>query len=285
MRAKRVIAAGTISVVVLAVGVAVGVFLLSSNAQGQDALLQPANEVGPHPFMPTVGTDVTIRSGTAQSGRYAGDSVGLYGGTRNVSSCNKVQMIRYLQANPAKAAAWAQVEGIPVNMVSGYIAGLTPVILRYDIYVVNHGFANGLPTAIPEVLQAGEAVLVDKNGVPRVRCYCGNPLTIAYTPIRHYVGHRWIDFRPRYVITVNNSPRVITNYTLIDVYTGDPFIRRSEWELVELQYPGLYGRSGAGIVPTSVNGVADGPVQENGSGQCMPSVCPGPQVPQQTTTT
>ena len=60
------------------------------------------------------------------------------------------------------------------------MAGLTDVILAVDTRVTNHGFRNGSAYAIDSVLQAGTAVLVDSFGVPRVRCYCGNPLLQAH---------------------------------------------------------------------------------------------------------
>ena len=56
---------------------------------------------------------------------------------------------------------------------------LTDVILQIDTRVTNHGFRDGVANPINSVLQAGTAVLVDIFGVPRVRCFCGNPLAPA----------------------------------------------------------------------------------------------------------
>ena len=67
---------------------------------------------------------------------------------------------------PQKASAWAAAKGISVNQISTYIGGLTPMTLRYDTRVTNHGYVNGQANAIPEILQAGQAVLVDSHGVP-----------------------------------------------------------------------------------------------------------------------
>jgi uncharacterized protein DUF6777 len=78
-------------------------------------------------------------------------------------------------SSPDKAAAWAGVEGITPADIPRYVVELTPVTLRSDPAVTNHGFANGTPTTLRSVLQVGTAVLVDKFGVPRVRCMCGNP--------------------------------------------------------------------------------------------------------------
>ena len=177
-----------IALVLVGAGVGVGLWLNRTSAEAGEVFLQPANSAGGDPFTPNVGTDVPVRgnvssaleSGSLSSGAirsYSGDSVGLYGGTRSLMSCNPQQMIRYLEASPAKAAAWAAVEEISTSKISSYISGLTPMTLRYDTRVTNHGFVNGQADSIQEILQAGQAVLVDSYGVPRARCYCGNPLT------------------------------------------------------------------------------------------------------------
>lgn len=83
-------------------------------------------------------------------------------------------MVAFLQANPQKASAWSGVLGITPGDIPAYVAGLTPLILRSDTAVTNHGFRDGKATNVHSVLQAGTAVLVDKYGVPRVRCHCGN---------------------------------------------------------------------------------------------------------------
>ena len=67
--------------------------------------------------------------------------------------------------------------GITPEEIPAYIAGLSDVVLQADTRVTNHGFLDGQANPIDEVLQAGTAVLVDAYGIPRARCYCGNPLT------------------------------------------------------------------------------------------------------------
>jgi hypothetical protein len=56
------------------------------------------------------------------------------------------------------------------------VAGLTAVRLRFDTRVTNHGFRDGEANAFQSILQAGTAVMVDDQGIPRVKCNCGNPL-------------------------------------------------------------------------------------------------------------
>ena len=184
---KRVLI-GLVILAVIGAGAGLGFALTgkSTAAGASEVFLQPTNAQGQNPFTPNVGTDASVpstasgaltpTSGTSLAS-YSGNSVGLYGGTLDQSSCNPQQMITYLQANPSKASAWAAAEGISVNQISTYIGGLTPMTLRYDTRVTNHGYVNGQANAIPEILQAGQAVLVDSHGVPRARCYCGNPLT------------------------------------------------------------------------------------------------------------
>ena len=83
-------------------------------------------------------------------------------------------------------------------------AKLTPVTLTRDTRVTNHGYRNGRPTPRQSVLQAGSAVLVDRYGVPRARCGCGNPLIPpARVRVRPtYVGPPWPGWNPINVVVV-----------------------------------------------------------------------------------
>ena len=230
-----------IGLVILAVILAgaLGIVLTEGStpaANASEIFLQPTNAQGQNPFTPNVGknapaTTKTAAALTPSSGTnlasYSGNSIGLYGGTLDTSSCNPGQMVAYLAANPQKASAWAAAEGIPVSQVSTYINGLTPMTLRYDTRVTNHGYVNGQANAIPEILQAGQAVLVDSHGVPRARCFCGNPLTppaaVSGTP--HYTGVQWTSFSPTTTIVIIQSSTTIDNFTLINNSTGEAFSR------------------------------------------------------------
>jgi hypothetical protein len=173
----------------------------------------------------TVPSNVKPAPGPGGYRTTQGASPGLYGGTRNNSSCDRELLINYLVANPDKAGAWALVEGINPGDIPGYIRSLTPVILRVDTRVINHGFANGVATRREVVLEAGTAVLVDSYGMPRAKCYCGNPLlppTIYREPV--YTGTYWPTFYPSDVVVVTRVTQV-TVITIIDVVTGDPFDR------------------------------------------------------------
>jgi hypothetical protein len=272
---KRVLI-GLVILAVIGAGAGLGIALTgkSTAAGASEVFLQPKDAQGQNPFTPNVGTDASVpstasgaltpTSGTSLAS-YSGNSVGLYGGTLDQSSCNPQQMVTYLEANPSKASAWAAAEGISVTQVSSYIGGLTPMTLRYDTRVTNHGYVNGQANAIPEILQAGQAVLVDSHGVPRARCYCGNPLTppeaVAGSP--QYVGAQWSEFSPATVIVVQQSTTVINNFTLISNTTGQAFTR-----------------------PSGTSGTSDTPSPTCNNGPSMPGVtfCTNPTTTTPTTT-
>ncbi|MGW7418434.1 DUF6777 domain-containing protein [Streptomyces sp. NPDC054863] len=207
----------------------------TTSAGDQDVLLQPVAAQGPDPFTqstaktsaPLPSTTAATPAGTASAAartahRISGGTPGLYGGTQSLSSCDVEQQIRYLtgsDADRAKARAFADAERIDPASIAGFLRGLTPVVLRVDTRVTNHGFSNGSSTSYQSVLQAGTAVMVDANGMPRVRCACGNPL-LPPTVVRGAVSHRgqpWTGYRPTEVVVVTPAPVVINNLTIVNI--------------------------------------------------------------------
>ena len=197
------------------------------------------NSTGANPFTPNLSTPVGDRlptttttaptatsSGVTNLVSRRGTDPGLYGGTRNATSCDQEQMIQFLKDNPDKGAAWASVEGISTAQLETFIRGLTPVILLADTRVTNHGFSNGRATSLQSVLQAGTAVLIDSTGVPRAKCACGNPLLppVAARGRTTQRGDPWPGFDPAAPVVVSAGPTTI-NVTLIDINTGVPFDR------------------------------------------------------------
>lgn len=180
-------------------------------------------------FTPPMGTDTPVATPVATSGvqNANAETQGLFGGTLDNSSCDKAALVAFLQANPDKAGPWAQTLGISTAQIPEFVAPLTPVLLRSDTAVTNHGFENGTITVVPAVLQAGTAVLVNQFGQPVVKCYCGNPLTApppGVTKVR-YTGPTWPAFVPGAMTVVVPSTVVIDNYVLVDVTTNVTFVR------------------------------------------------------------
>lgn len=212
-----------------------------TSAEPGEIFLEPADAPGEAPFTESVDTNtapapVQLMSATSPAPDNApaggsertgvrsvqGVAPGLYGGTNRESACDVEKLIDFLQANPDKAAAWASVQGITVRSIPQFVRSLTPVVLRADTRVTNHGFFNGQATPFQSVLEAGTAVLVDDLGQPRVKCNCGNPLAppqAQQTGVR-YTGDRWPTFRPDRVLVIVNTKRVsVTTFILVNLVT------------------------------------------------------------------
>ena len=164
--------------------------------------------------VPDTAAQITPPAGI--HGSYTGSTPGLYGGTMNKASCNATQMVTFLKANPDKAAAWAGVFNIPTDQIETFVSRLTPMILRADTAVTNHGFRDGHATELRSVLQAGTAVLVNDQGEPVVKCGCGNPLTAPPTKsARSYTGPQWPAFTPNSVIEVTRTANPVNEFVLV----------------------------------------------------------------------
>jgi hypothetical protein len=237
--------------------VAVGLVVLGDDdeqAGAGEIFLEPAATMGDDPFsdasfeadtIPTSAPSTTEppRSTTTGSSTAVrsvpGGQVGLYGGTGNQSRCDVDGMSAFLQRSPDQAAAfvaalntdptlrWSGGTQVTVAQLPAYLDELTPVTLTRDTRVTNHGFSNGRPTPRQSVLQAGTAVLIDRYGVPRARCACGNPLIppqrITTTP--RYTGPPWPGFAPTTVVVVTEVDVEIDVFVLVDLVTGDLFER------------------------------------------------------------
>ncbi|WP_416482447.1 DUF6777 domain-containing protein [Streptomyces sp. CL12] len=218
---------------------------------GEEVFLQPAAEQGPNPFTASMATG-PARTGTPRptgTGRTAdvsappaglavaplaaaralsGGTPGLYSGSVRVSGCDVERQIGGLTADPARRDAFAHVAGVSPADLPGYLRALTPVLLRADTRVTNHGYQGGRTAGYQAVLQAGTAVLVDNRGVPRVRCACGNPLRPP-EEARGGVGARgtaWSGYRPNQVIVVTPAPQTVGSLTLLDAGTNTWIERR-----------------------------------------------------------
>lgn len=197
-------------------------------AQSGEVFLQAAGKTGPDPFTESTAKDSTAppvspspatESAPSNAVRGVdGGAPGLYGGTRSVGSCDVEKQITYLQQAPEKNRAFASVAGVDTADVPAYLRSLTPVQLRMDTRVTNHGYRDGAVTSYQAVLQAGTAVLVDDRGVPRVRCACGNPLTspVAQQGTLKRTGDSWPSYRSSDVVVVSPATTVVTTFVIFD---------------------------------------------------------------------
>lgn len=177
---------------------------------------------------PTATADATAppEEGTGAGGGVVPASApGLYGGTQDQQSCDPDQLVEFLEGDQDKAEAWARVQDIEVEEIDEFVAGLTPVVLRRDTRVINHGYRDGKADAYAAVLQAGTAVLVDEYGVPRAKCSCGNPLAPPrpVTTATRYQGARWTGFSPDKVVVVKATTRI--SVIILVSPDGTPFGR------------------------------------------------------------
>lgn len=218
----------TATIAVLAT-LATGIAGCGTEAVGQPTAvrLDPVRAVGANPFSPPVGKGQTGITGPRGSGgSVAANTVGLFGGTEKLASCDPHKLVVFLGNHPDKAAAWAGVLGIRTTDIATFVSGLTSVILRSDTLVTNHGFVNGHATAVNAVLQAGTAVLVDKHGAPVTRCFCGNPLTRPGSFDRiTFVGTPWPTFSNVTITVIQSVSVVINNFVLVEPRTGVSFTR------------------------------------------------------------
>ncbi|MEK9839373.1 MAG: DUF6777 domain-containing protein, partial [Ilumatobacter sp.] len=146
--------------------------------------------LGPDSFAPTFATGQLDQATITElrSAQEAGESEGLYvvpsgtygGPGKNI--CDVEGMKEFFRRNPAKAVAWAGVQGIDPGQIDAYLDSLNPAFLAQDVQLTMYGFRGGQAYGYQAVLQAGTAVLVDDQGIPRVRCACGNPLVPGDTP-------------------------------------------------------------------------------------------------------
>lgn len=207
---------------------------------GGEVFLQAADKSGPDPFTESTATDSSTPPETPSATptrseppnvtrAVDGSAPGLYGGTRKVTSCDVEKQIKFLQANPTKTNAFASVLGIRSSDVAAHLRALTPVQLRMDTRVTNHGYRDGAATSYQAVLQAGTAVLVDDRGVPRVRCACGNPLKppVALKTTPKPRGDSWPSYRPQNVVVIERSTVIINVFILYDPDRDDWFSRPS----------------------------------------------------------
>ncbi|GAQ62453.1 PASTA domain-containing protein [Streptomyces scabiei] len=161
---------------------------------------------------------------TPHSGLQQGNAPGLYGGTQKPTVCDVRKLEDFLAApeNEKKAQEWARVTGVKVDGIGRYLDSLTPVLLRHDTLVKNHDYKKGRAVPFDALLEAGIAVLVDDQGLPAVKCSCGNPLrAFDADPGRidvDFPGDKeWKGYDASGVVVVEPSPERLKEIKLVDV--------------------------------------------------------------------
>jgi Domain of unknown function (DUF6777)/TIR domain len=220
--ARRVLVPLLLLISILAVGFAIWTVIpttTSDQAAGEE--IPESVDTVVNPFLVGVEPDAPETRKPKAAGAVKGDVPGLYGGTRRKTSCDAARLVAFLQTHPDKGAAWAGALGMSLDQVPSFVTQLTPVILRADTRVTNHGFVDGHVTTFYSILQAGTAVLVDQHGVPAVKCFCGNPLTQASSDPPHpYRGNPWPGFDAKKVIVIKPATSAIKSLTVVDTSTG-----------------------------------------------------------------
>ncbi|MFH8478810.1 DUF6777 domain-containing protein [Streptomyces sp. NPDC018055] len=266
----------------------------TGTADAEDVLLQPLGEPGPGPFTkptarpapsPSVTRSPQEGDGSAPGAvhRVSGAVPGLYGGVRSEASCDVAQQARLLTADQDKARAFAEKAGIEAVQIPGYLRSLTPVVLRADTQVTNHGYSSGSATAFQAVLQAGTAVLVDGKGLPKVRCACGNPLdrpVVAKGQVAHR-GERWAGYDPARILAVDPSPRPASSLVIVDT-ADNAWIERAVGDDVardrDPEDPPPFEPSEDLLFPSPARPTDPGPTETAPSAPAEPegSPCPDP---------
>ncbi|MEU6314189.1 DUF6777 domain-containing protein [Streptomyces sp. NPDC047014] len=255
----------------------------AAGAESQEVHLQAVATAGPDPFTASSATAESsplqppLPNPTGQGIRTVNAATpGLYGGTQRLGSCDVEQQVGFLTADSAKARAFAQAAGLQEEDIPKFLRGLTPVVLRADTRVTNHGFRDGRADAFQSVLQAGTAVLVDEHGMPRVRCGCGNPLgaprAAKGAPV--HKGEPWNGYQPNQVIVIEPTTHVINNLVIVNI-ADNTWIERKHGD------DGAQDRTPQLVPPYDpADGIPDGPAHPTGS----PSASPCPATPGSATT-
>lgn len=209
------------------------VVLIAANSTGDDRYM-PSVVVAPIEIADTVAGDIT--SFTAQlpfsAGRGArlvsGTQAGLYGAFGPTAVCDVPAAANYLDAHPDRAVSWATAIGFAAEKIPYYLNTLTPVALTADTWVTATILVDGGPERVQTVLQAGNAVLIDQAGVPRMHCATGDPLIppanidLRALDVR---GKAWPDFAVENVVAVayaaGAARPVVTEFILRDLSSGE----------------------------------------------------------------
>jgi hypothetical protein len=185
-----------------------------------------------NPEGPCAGAD-----GSAGTGPVTGGTAGVFGGAELGDVCDTGALGASLGVAPGLAAEWVAVQGIGPEQLDEFLGELTPVVLLDDTAVTDHRLERSEAVSRQAVLQRGTQVLVDRRGVPVVRCLSGSPLRPPQPlpAVPSFRGVAWPGFRLSLVREIDPAPGLVAEFVLVDIASGEP-IRRT---------PGAVGAPGA----------------------------------------
>ncbi|WP_407071037.1 DUF6777 domain-containing protein [Streptomyces cellulosae] len=181
-----------------------------------------------------LGQDAQVRAQPVRGGIQQGDTPGLYGGSKQPTVCDVERLEQFLadRRNERKAQAWARALDISSDRIPDFLERLTPVLLRHDTLVKNHDYKKGKAVPYNSLLQAGIAILVDRQGLPAVKCSCGNPLrpfegdTSRISVAFDNGNKKWQGYEHSSVVAVRPASRPLERLALVDVERPERGIQR-----------------------------------------------------------
>jgi hypothetical protein len=167
-----------------------------------------------------------------------GDQPGVFGGNRDQAVCDVDELVSQIEDddNEDKTAAFAEAIDVDVDDLADAVASLTAVRLRFDTRVTNHSFSGGNARPQQSILEKGTAVLVDDEGVPKVKCNGGSPLAepddvgdlsddeALDESVLQNPDDAWDGFELEQVVVIDDGDPVDA-FTLVDIDTGELFDR------------------------------------------------------------
>lgn len=186
-----------ISSLAILVALIAGVVVFVTASGGDDSpsevdttFLARVGAVGPDAFSTSFATAAAEGPFSIESGEIDSTSDNLYvvpgrtyGGS-GANVCDPDGMKEFFSLHPDRARAWARTQQIGMSEIPAFLDSLTPMILAQNVKVTMFGFRGGNAYGYPAVIEAGTAVLVDADGMPRARCACGNPLIASKDPVK-----------------------------------------------------------------------------------------------------
>lgn len=105
--------------------------------------------------------------------------IGTYNGTL-IDTCDVSVLTTHLtDRDVAAGQRWATAAGIAPNELASFLGSMSAAALLDAETWTLHGDGSGERVSETKLIEVGTAVLVDADGVARVRCLDGNPLTAS----------------------------------------------------------------------------------------------------------